>query len=71
MDLKEQLNFRAGAYEREPRKYLSKRGHSAKPNAETASAMKEALDISAGRVPAKSYGTVDELLKDLMSDADD
>ena len=40
-------------------------------NDETRAAMREARLISDGKIPAKSFANVDELLKDLMSDADD
>ena len=40
-------------------------------NDETKSAMREARLISEGKIPSKSFKTVDELLEDLMSDADD
>ena len=39
------------------------------PNDETA--MREARDIASGKIPAKSYNSVKELMEDLMSDADD
>lgn len=38
-------------------------------NAETEAAMREARLISEGKIPSKSFNSVDELLKDLMSDA--
>ena len=40
-------------------------------NEETKSAMKEARLISEGKIQSKSFRNVDELLEDLMSDADD
>lgn len=40
-------------------------------NAETIAAMQEARDIIAGKVPAKSYSTVAELMEDLNSDDED
>lgn len=40
-------------------------------NEETKTAMKEARLISEGKIPSKSFRNVDELLEDLMSDADD
>ena len=40
-------------------------------NAETIAAMQEAKLISEGKIPAKSYGSVEELMEDLMSDDDD
>ena len=42
-----------------------------KKNDETTTAMREARLISEGKIPAKSFRNVDELLEDLMSDADD
>ena len=41
------------------------------PNDETLAAMREARDIASGKIPAKSYANVKELMEDLMSDADD
>ena len=41
------------------------------PNAETLAALKEAEDISAGKIQAKSFNNVEDLLKDLLNDADD
>ncbi|MHB8076817.1 type II toxin-antitoxin system RelB/DinJ family antitoxin [Desulfosporosinus fructosivorans] len=40
-------------------------------NSETIAAMQEARDIIAGKVPAKSYSTVAELMEDLNSDDED
>ena len=40
-------------------------------NAETIEAMREAEAIAAGKIPAKRYNSVEELMEDLMSDADD
>ncbi len=40
-------------------------------NAETLAAIQEARDIIAGKVPAKSYNTVAELMEDLNSDDED
>ena len=40
-------------------------------NEETKSAMKEARLISEGKISSKTFRNVDELLEDLMSDADD
>jgi DNA-damage-inducible protein J len=40
-------------------------------NAETEAAMQEAHDIAAGKIPAKSYYSVAELMEDLNSDVDD
>jgi hypothetical protein len=40
-------------------------------NEETKAAMKEARLISEGKIPSKSFHNVDELLEDLISDADD
>ena len=40
-------------------------------NAETLAAMREARDIITGKVPAKSYNSVVELLEDLNSDDED
>lgn len=39
-------------------------------NAETLAAIQEARDIIAGKVPAKSYNTVAELMEDLNSEDD-
>lgn len=41
------------------------------PNAETLAALKEAEDIAAGKIQAKSFNSVEKLLKDLSEDADD
>lgn len=41
------------------------------PNAETLAAMQEALDMSNGKIPAKKFHSVEELMEDLMNDADD
>lgn len=40
-------------------------------NAETIEAMREAEAISEGRIPAKRYNSVKELMEDLMSDDED
>ncbi len=40
-------------------------------NDETRAAMQEARLISEGKLPAKSFDNIDELMKDLMSDVDD
>ena len=45
--------------------------HSIEFNEETKSAMREAKLISEGKIPSKSFSSVEELLEDLMSDADD
>ena len=45
--------------------------HSYRPNAETIAAMKEAEDISNGKIPSKTFNTVDELMEDLLSDVED
>ena len=45
--------------------------HSSEFNEETKAAMREARLISEGKIPSKSFNSVDDLLKDLMSDADD
>lgn len=37
------------------------------PNAETLEALKEAEDIAAGKIQAKSFNSVEELLKDLLT----
>ncbi len=42
-----------------------------KPNAETLAAIQEARDIASGKIPAKAYHSVEELMEDLKSDADD
>ena len=39
-------------------------------NSETIAAMQEARLISEGKIPAKSYNSVEELMEDLMSDDD-
>ena len=39
-------------------------------NAETLEAMNDALLISEGKIPAKSFNNVQELMKDLMSNVD-
>lgn len=41
------------------------------PNDETLAAMTEAKDIACGKIPAKSFSNVEELMKDLLDDADD
>ncbi|WNX84747.1 type II toxin-antitoxin system RelB/DinJ family antitoxin [Agathobaculum sp. NTUH-O15-33] len=41
------------------------------PNMETIAAMKEAQDISSGRIKTKAYHSVKQLMEDLCSDADD
>lgn len=45
--------------------------HSPDFNEETKAAMREARLISEGKIPSKSFNSVDDLIKDLMSDADD
>lgn len=40
-------------------------------NAETLAAMQEARDIAAGKIAAKSYNNVAELMEDLNSDDED
>ena len=40
-------------------------------NAETIEAMREVIAIEEGRIPAKRFNSVEELMEDLMSDADD
>ena len=40
-------------------------------NEETKAAMREARLISEGKIPSKSFRNVEELLEDLMTDADD
>lgn len=40
-------------------------------NEETKSAMREARLISEGKIPSKSFESVDELMKDLVSDVND
>ncbi len=45
--------------------------HSSDFNEETKTAMREARLISEGKIPSKSFNSVDDLIKDLMSDADD
>ena len=41
------------------------------PNAETIAAMQEARDIASGKIAAKQYHSVAELMEDLTSDVDD
>lgn len=41
------------------------------PNAETIAAMQEARDIASGKIAAKQYRTVAELMEDLTNDVDD
>ncbi|MBO5126389.1 MAG: type II toxin-antitoxin system RelB/DinJ family antitoxin [Clostridia bacterium] len=41
------------------------------PNAETLAAMQETRDIASGKVEAKAYHSVEELMEDLLDDADD
>ena len=41
------------------------------PNAETIAAMREARDIASGKISAKQYHSVAELMEDLTNDADD
>jgi len=45
--------------------------HSKDFNAETIAAMEEARNIAEGKVESKSFHSVEELIKDLMSDVDD
>ena len=45
--------------------------HSPDFNEETKAAMRETRLISEGKIPSKSFNSVDDLMKDLMSDADD
>ena len=40
-------------------------------NEETISALREARLISEGKIQSKSFKTVDDLMRDLISDADD
>lgn len=40
-------------------------------NAETIAAIQEARDIIAGKIPAKSYNNIEELMEDLNSDDED
>ena len=40
-------------------------------NAETLAAIKEARDIISGKVPSKSYGSINELMEALNSDDED
>lgn len=40
-------------------------------NEESRLAIQEARDIAAGRIESKSYNSVNELMKDLLSDVDD
>jgi len=57
--------------EREKPKFLEIPRPKSEFNDETTAAMREAWLISEGKIPAKSFRNVDELLEDLMSDADD
>lgn len=41
------------------------------PNAETMAAMREAEDIAAGKVAAKSYATFQDALTDALSESDE
>ena len=41
------------------------------PNAETLAAIQEARDIAAGKIQTKTFHSVEELMEDLMDDADD
>lgn len=45
--------------------------HSPDFNEETKAAMRETRLISEGKIPSKSFNSVDDLFEDLMSDADD
>lgn len=45
--------------------------HSADFNEETTAALTEARLISEGKIPSKSFKSIEDLMKDLMSDADD
>lgn len=45
--------------------------HSADFNEETKAAMREARLIAEGKIPSKSFNSVEELMEDLLSDADD
>ena len=40
-------------------------------NEETLAAMQEARDIAAGKIKVKAYHSVEELMEDLLDDADD
>ena len=40
-------------------------------NEESRLAIQEARDIAAGKIESKGYNSVDELMKDLLSDVDD
>ena len=40
-------------------------------NPETRLAMQEARDISTGKIESKGYDSVEELMKDLLTDVDD
>jgi len=40
------------------------------PNAETKAAMQEARDMMSGKIKAKKYDTADELMEDLLNDAE-
>ena len=40
------------------------------PNAETLEAMQECEDIINGKIPAKRYATVHDLIEDIMSEED-
>ncbi len=41
------------------------------PNKETLEAMQEMEDIMSGKIPAKRYATVQEMVEDIMSEEDD
>lgn len=41
------------------------------PSAETLAAMQETEDIIAGRAPARGYASAEEMMADILSEADD
>ena len=56
---------------REEPKFLEIPRPNSEFNDETTAAMREARLISEGKIPSKSFRNADELLEDLISDADD
>ncbi len=57
--------------ERDKPKFLEISRPKSEFNDETTAAMREARLISEGKIPSKSFRNVNELLEDLMSNADD
>ena len=58
--------FLESAQEKIPKEYFSEENF----NAETIAAMNDTLLIAEGKIPAKSFNNVQELMGDLMSDVD-